>query len=63
MTIDKEKAEKQRTKDIELNENATFEDLMLSTTVLNGLKLAGYFKPSPIQFKAIPLGKLGLGIN
>ena len=55
--------EKERTKDIELNENVTFDDLMLSIDVLNGLKLANYSKPSPIQLKAIPLGKLGLGIK
>ena len=54
--------EKKRTKDIELTENATFDDLMLSEAILNGLKLANYSKPSPIQLKAIPLGKLGLGI-
>ena len=50
-----------RTKDIELDENITFEDLLLSKQVLDGLKNNGYFKPSPIQLKAIPLGKLGLG--
>jgi ATP-dependent RNA helicase DDX20 len=49
------------TKDIELNENVTFEDLMLAESVVSGLRSAGYIKPSPVQFKAIPLGKLGLG--
>ena len=56
-----DKKVKERTKDIELNENATFDDLMLNEDVLKGLKLANYSKPSPIQLKAIPLGKLGLG--
>jgi ATP-dependent RNA helicase DDX20 len=55
--------EKERTKDIELSENVTFDDLMLNENILNGLKLANYSKPSPIQLKAIPLGKLGLGIK
>jgi ATP-dependent RNA helicase DDX20 len=57
----KNKPIKQRTKDIELNENVKFDDLMLSKPLLIGLKAAGFIKPSPIQFKAIPLGKLGLG--
>jgi superfamily II DNA/RNA helicase len=52
---------KQRTKDIELDENVTFSDLLLNEKTLEGLKGAGFFKPSPIQLKAIPLGKLGLG--
>jgi len=55
-------ANKIRTKDIELDENVSFDDLLLSKQVLDGLKSAGFFKPSPIQLKAIPLGKLGLGI-
>lgn len=52
---------KLRTKDIELDENVTFGDLLLSQPILDGLKSASFFKPSPIQLKAIPLGKLGLG--
>jgi superfamily II DNA/RNA helicase len=52
---------KQRTKDIELDENVSFDDLILSKQILTGLKSAGFLKPSPIQLKAIPLGKLGLG--
>ncbi|CAF0848694.1 unnamed protein product [Brachionus calyciflorus] len=53
---------KKRTKDIELDENVLFEDLLLSKPVLDGLKNAGFLKPSPIQLKAIPLGKLGLDL-
>lgn len=52
---------KPRTKDIEPDENVTFDDLFLSQSILDGLKKASFFKPSPIQLKAIPLGKLGLG--
>ena len=55
------KSEKLRTKDIELDENVTFADLQLSKPVLDGLRNAAFYKPSPIQLKAIPLGKLGLG--
>lgn len=53
---------KRRTKDIELDENVTFDDLMLSKPVSDGLKQAGFIKPSPIQLKAIPIGKLGLDL-
>ena len=63
MSLDKTKTSKDkfRTKDIELDENVSFDDLILSKAVLSGLKSAGFHKPSPIQLKAIPLGKLGLG--
>lgn len=56
------KINKARTKDIELDENIAFEDLKLSKQLLDGLKSAGFYKPSPVQLKAIPLGKIGLGI-
>jgi ATP-dependent RNA helicase DDX20 len=56
------KINKTRTKDIELDENISFEDLKLSKQLLDGLKSAGFYKPSPVQLKAIPLGKIGLGI-
>jgi len=52
---------KARTKDIELDDNISFEDLKLSKQLLDGLKSAGFYKPSPVQLKAIPLGKIGLG--
>lgn len=51
-----------RTKDIELDENVEFSDMNLSKEIQMGLKQAGFVKPSPIQLKSIPLGKLGLGI-
>jgi superfamily II DNA/RNA helicase len=54
--VDSKKLPKIRTKDIELNENVTFEEMLLSKPILNGLKQAGFYKPSPIQLKAIPLG-------
>ena len=49
------------TADVLLSENVTFSDLQLSHGVVEGLKLAGFQKPSPIQLKAIPLGRCGLG--
>ena len=36
-----------------------FKSLMLKDDVLRGLELAGYERPSPVQARAIPLGKLG----
>jgi ATP-dependent RNA helicase DDX20 len=56
---------KQRTKDIQQDqkEDVSFDDLKLSKQVLDGLRSAGFFKPSPVQLKAIPLGKIGLGIK
>lgn len=38
-----------------------FKSLLLSQPVLEGLEAAGFTKPSPVQSKAIPLGRCGLG--
>ena len=56
-----EKKAKERTQDVQLSEKVTFEDLNLRKAVIDGLRNTGYLQPSPIQLKAIPLGKLGLG--
>lgn len=53
--------EKPRTKDVVVHENFTFSSLLLSPPILQGLKESGFYKPSPIQLKAIPLGRCGLG--
>lgn len=53
--------EKSRTGDVAISENLNFDGLLLSSPVLNGLKNAGFERPSPIQLKAIPLGRCGLG--
>ena len=53
--------EKPRTGDVLINENVTFDGLLLSDSILKGLKSAGFERPSPIQLKAIPLGRCGLG--
>ena len=52
---------KLRTGDVLIAENVDFESLLLSDAVLKGLKAAGFERPSPIQLKAIPLGRCGLG--
>jgi ATP-dependent RNA helicase DDX20 len=61
MNNDKKIKTKLRTKDIELDESVEFSDMNLSKEIQLGLKQTGFIKPSPIQLKAIPLGKLGLG--
>lgn len=53
---------KSRTGDVLINENVDFSGLLLSDKVLSGLQKAGFQRPSPIQLKAIPLGRCGLGI-
>ncbi|XP_063306884.1 probable ATP-dependent RNA helicase DDX20 [Pelobates fuscus] len=39
-----------------------FNSLLLSRPVLEGLEAAGFSRPSPIQSKAIPLGRCGLDL-
>lgn len=53
--------EKIRTSDVEIEENISFDKMMLSDRVLAGLKKNGFTHPSPIQLRAIPLGISGLG--
>ena len=55
--------EKRRTTDVLIQEKVDFSGLMLSSDVLEGLKSAGFERPSPIQLKAIPLGRCGLGVK
>uniref|UniRef100_A0A8C5M4Q7 Probable ATP-dependent RNA helicase DDX20 n=1 Tax=Leptobrachium leishanense TaxID=445787 RepID=A0A8C5M4Q7_9ANUR len=43
-------------------EIADFSSLLLSRPVLEGLQASGFVKPSPIQSKAIPLGRCGLDL-
>uniref|UniRef100_A0A9L0JEV3 RNA helicase n=1 Tax=Equus asinus TaxID=9793 RepID=A0A9L0JEV3_EQUAS len=50
-----------RTGDVLLAEPADFESLLLSRPVLEGLRAAGFERPSPVQLKAIPLGRCGFG--
>lgn len=53
--------EKDRTNDIKILENVDFPAMLLSDNVQKGLQKCGYLKPSPIQLKAIPLGRCGFG--
>lgn len=52
---------KDRTTDVWTEEQVDFESLLLSPLILKGLTDSGFEKPSPIQLKAIPLGRCGLG--
>ena len=52
-----------RTDDVLSADNVDFVSLMLSSNVLDGLERHRFKKPSPVQLKAIPLGKCGLGIE
>ncbi|KAF9359721.1 DEAD (Asp-Glu-Ala-Asp) box polypeptide 20 [Mortierella sp. AD094] len=47
-------------KDVQINEDLDFSSLVQHPALLTGLVEAGYQRPSPIQLKAIPLGRLGL---
>lgn len=51
-----------RTSDIKVNEEVTFSQLSLSQKTLDGLSYCGFIKPSPIQLKAIPLGRCGFDL-
>ncbi|KAF7659917.1 hypothetical protein LDENG_00291280 [Lucifuga dentata] len=53
---------RQRSDDVLLSEGIGFNSLLLSQAVLDGLSAAGFQKPSPIQLKAIPLGRCGLDL-
>ncbi|KAJ1656038.1 hypothetical protein IWQ61_004325 [Dispira simplex] len=48
--------------DEELVKLGEFEDLVANPELLQALKTAGYCQPSPIQWKAIPLGRLGFDL-
>jgi superfamily II DNA/RNA helicase len=51
-----------RTHDVFTENNITFAGLMLSNQVEHGLAKAGFERPSPIQLKAIPLGRCGFDL-
>lgn len=52
---------RKRSDDVLQSEGLDFGSLLLSPAVLDGLTSAGFHRPSPIQLKAIPLGRCGLG--
>ncbi|KAG0369267.1 P-loop containing nucleoside triphosphate hydrolase protein [Gamsiella multidivaricata] len=49
-------------KDVQINEDLDFSSLVSNPALLKGLANAGYQRPSPIQLKTIPLGRLGLDL-
>ncbi|CAM4716189.1 unnamed protein product [Leuciscus chuanchicus] len=51
-----------RTDDVLNNGGVEFSSLLLSKPVLEGLSASGFQRPSPIQLKAIPLGRCGLDL-
>ncbi|KAL3852533.1 hypothetical protein ACJMK2_016160 [Sinanodonta woodiana] len=54
--------DKKRTVDVTISEDVDFSGLLLSDPVTKGLKNSGFERPSPIQLKAIPLGRCGLDL-
>ncbi|XP_017754995.1 PREDICTED: uncharacterized protein LOC108547119 [Eufriesea mexicana] len=53
---------KPRTKDIKIQEDITFFQMGFSQKILDGLSVCGFQRPSPIQLKAIPLGRCGFDL-
>jgi ATP-dependent RNA helicase DDX20 len=53
--------DKPRTQDVFINEDIDFTGMLLSELTLKGLHKSGFRKPSPIQLKALPLGRCGFG--
>jgi ATP-dependent RNA helicase DDX20 len=51
-----------RSHDVEIDEKIEFDSLIQNKELLVGLKHSGYEQPSPIQLKAIPLGRLGIDL-
>ena len=56
---------RKRTEDIKLSDDfkdgISFSELFLSEHIEKALKEMGFQKPSPIQYKAIPIGRIGSG--
>ncbi|XP_072537712.1 probable ATP-dependent RNA helicase DDX20 [Salminus brasiliensis] len=53
---------RKRTDDVLSSDGVEFSSLLLSKPVLEGLSASGFQRPSPIQLKAIPLGRCGLDL-
>ncbi|XP_049873942.1 DEAD-box ATP-dependent RNA helicase CshE-like [Pectinophora gossypiella] len=54
--------EEDRTQDVQISENVTFNSMLLAPNTLQGLKNSGFYRPSPIQLHGIPLGKCGFDL-
>ena len=44
------------------NDNKQFSDLHFPEKILNGLSNAGFLRPSPVQWSALPLAKIGVDL-
>ena len=52
-----------RTVDVtDTTETRTFSDLHLGPALTKGLENAGYSRPSPVQWKSLPLANLGMDL-
>jgi ATP-dependent RNA helicase DDX20 len=51
-----------RSRDVRIEEDVEFDALISNKDLLKGIKASGYERPSPIQLKAIPLGRLGVDL-
>ena len=55
---------KSRTLDVTESTNVrSFEDLHLGKDLTKGLNNAGFFKPSPVQWAALPMSGLGVDLG
>ncbi|KAF7732861.1 DEAD (Asp-Glu-Ala-Asp) box polypeptide 20 [Apophysomyces ossiformis] len=53
---------KQRSADVQIDEDIDFATLIQNKQLLQGMEQSGYERPSPIQLQAIPLGRLGVDL-
>ncbi|ORX57429.1 DEAD-domain-containing protein [Hesseltinella vesiculosa] len=51
-----------RSHDVQIDKDIDFSPLIHNQYILQGLEKSGYARPSPIQLKAIPLGRLGVDL-
>jgi ATP-dependent RNA helicase DDX20 len=51
-----------RSADVATEDGAAFDQLLLPDELLRALKEAGFTKPSPVQYQAIPAGRRGHGL-
>ena len=52
---------KPRTDDVRIQEDVNFRAMLLPDSILEGLYSCGFRRPSPIQLRAIPLARCGIG--
>lgn len=52
---------KERTEDVLSTHQISFSSMVLPADILKGLEAAGFESASPIQVKALPVGRCGFG--